>query len=50
MGGHSLTYTGANALALAVEFRPTAPLVDLDLPDRSAYAPVGPVALDEVFT
>lgn len=44
-----MKYTGATALALAVEFRPTVPLVDLDLADMSAYAPVGSVALDEVF-
>ncbi len=91
-GEARVAYTGAAALALAVEFRPTVLLVDLDLPDMSGYdvarhlsqhpqlqnlrlialtassehpgrelareagierylsKPVGPAALDEVFT
>lgn len=36
-GDARVAYTGAAALALAVEFRPTFLLVDLDLPDMSGY-------------
>ncbi len=32
-----VAYTGATALALAVEFVPTVALVDLELPDMSGY-------------
>jgi CheY-like chemotaxis protein len=37
-GDTRIAYTGATALALAVEFVPTILLVDLDLPDMSGYA------------
>jgi DNA-binding response OmpR family regulator len=37
-GDARVAYTGAAALALAVEFLPTVLLVDLDLPDMSGYA------------
>jgi CheY-like chemotaxis protein len=37
-GDTRVAYTGATALALAVEFLPTVLLVDLDLPDMSGYA------------
>src|SRR3979490_1932423 len=37
-GDTRVAYTGATALALAVEFVPTVLLVDLDLPDMSGYA------------
>jgi CheY-like chemotaxis protein len=36
-GDARVAYTGATALALAVEFVPTVLLVDLDLPDMSGY-------------
>ena len=36
-GDARVAYTGASALALAVEFVPTVALVDLDLPDMSGY-------------
>lgn len=36
-GDARAAYTGASALAQAVEFRPTILLVDLDLPDMSGY-------------
>jgi CheY-like chemotaxis protein len=36
-GAACVAYTGATALALAVEFEPTVLLVDLDLPDMSGY-------------
>jgi CheY-like chemotaxis protein len=36
-GDARVAYTGAAALALAVEFAPTVLLVDLDLPDMSGY-------------
>lgn len=36
-GDARVAYTGAAALALAVEFRPTVLLVDLDLPEMSGY-------------
>jgi CheY-like chemotaxis protein len=36
-GDTRVAYTGATALALAVEFVPTVLLVDLDLPDMSGY-------------
>jgi CheY-like chemotaxis protein len=36
-GDARVAYTGATALALAVEFVPTVALVDLDLPDMSGY-------------
>lgn len=36
-GDARVAYTGATALALAVEFVPTILLVDLDLPDMSGY-------------
>jgi CheY-like chemotaxis protein len=36
-GAARVAYTGATALALAVEFEPTVLLVDLDLPDMSGY-------------
>lgn len=36
-GDARVAYTGAAALALAIEFRPTVLLVDLDLPDMSGY-------------
>jgi CheY-like chemotaxis protein len=36
-GEARVAYTGAAALALAVEFVPTVALVDLDLPDMSGY-------------
>ena len=36
-GDARVAYTGAAALTLAVEFRPTVLLVDLDLPDMSGY-------------
>jgi CheY-like chemotaxis protein len=36
-GDARVAYTGAAALALAVEFKPTILLVDLDLPDMSGY-------------
>jgi CheY-like chemotaxis protein len=36
-GDARVAYTGAAALALAVEFKPTVLLVDLDLPDMSGY-------------
>lgn len=36
-GDARIAYTGATALALAVEFVPTILLVDLDLPDMSGY-------------
>jgi len=36
--GHArVAYTGATALALALEFLPTVLLLDLDLPDMSGY-------------
>jgi CheY-like chemotaxis protein len=36
-GDARVAYTGATALALAVEFLPTVLLVDLELPDMSGY-------------
>jgi CheY-like chemotaxis protein len=36
-GDARVAYTGASALALAVEFVPTVALVDLELPDMSGY-------------
>jgi CheY-like chemotaxis protein len=36
-GDVRVAYTGATALALAVEFVPTVALVDLELPDMSGY-------------
>lgn len=36
-GDARVAYTGASALALAVEFAPTVALVDLELPDMSGY-------------
>ena len=36
-GDARVAYTGAAALALAVEFVPTVALVDLELPDMSGY-------------
>jgi len=36
-GDARVAYTGATALALAVEFVPTVLFADLDLPDMSAY-------------
>jgi len=36
-GDARVAYTGATALALAVEFVPTVVLVDLELPDASGY-------------
>jgi len=36
-GDARVAYTGATALALAVEFVPTVLFVDLDLPDMSGY-------------
>jgi CheY-like chemotaxis protein len=36
-GDARVAYTGATALALAVEFVPTVALVDLELPDMSGY-------------
>jgi CheY-like chemotaxis protein len=36
-GDARVAYTGATALALAVEFVPTVVLVDLELPDMSGY-------------
>ena len=36
-GDARVAYTGATALALAVEFVPTVLLVDLDLPDMGGY-------------
>jgi CheY-like chemotaxis protein len=36
-GDARVAYSGAAALALAVEFKPTVLLVDLDLPDMSGY-------------
>jgi CheY-like chemotaxis protein len=36
-GDARVAYTGATALALAVEFLPTVVLVDLELPDVSGY-------------
>jgi CheY-like chemotaxis protein len=36
-GDTRVAYTGATALALAVEFVPTVVLVDLELPDMSGY-------------
>ena len=36
-GDARVAYTGAAALALAVEFGPTVLLVDLDLPDMNGY-------------
>ncbi len=36
-GDARVAYTGATALALAVEFVPTIALVDLELPDMSGY-------------
>jgi DNA-binding response OmpR family regulator len=36
-GGARVAYTGATALALALEFVPTVLLLDLDLPDMSGY-------------
>jgi len=36
-GDARVAYTGASALALAVEFVPTVVLVDLELPDMSGY-------------
>lgn len=36
-GDARVAYTGATALAVAVEFVPTVLLVDLDLPDMSGY-------------
>jgi CheY-like chemotaxis protein len=36
-GDVRVAYTGAAALAVAVQFRPTVLLVDLDLPDVSGY-------------
>jgi CheY-like chemotaxis protein len=36
-GDARVAYTGATALALAVEFVPTVLLLDLDLPDMSGY-------------
>lgn len=36
-GDARVAYTGATALALAADFRPTVLLVDLDLPDMSGY-------------
>jgi CheY-like chemotaxis protein len=36
-GDARVAYTGATALAMAVEFVPTVLLVDLDLPDMSGY-------------
>jgi CheY-like chemotaxis protein len=36
-GDARVAYTGATALALAVEFLPTVVLVDLELPDMSGY-------------
>jgi CheY-like chemotaxis protein len=36
-GDARVAYTGATALALAVEFLPTVLLLDLDLPDMSGY-------------
>jgi CheY-like chemotaxis protein len=36
-GEARVAYTGATALALAVEFVPTVLLLDLDLPDMSGY-------------
>ncbi len=36
-GDARVVYTGASALALAVEFVPTVVLVDLELPDMSGY-------------
>jgi CheY-like chemotaxis protein len=36
-GDARVAYTGATALALAVEFVPTVLLVDLELPDMSGY-------------
>jgi CheY-like chemotaxis protein len=36
-GDTRVAYTGATALALAVEFIPTVVLVDLELPDMSGY-------------
>lgn len=37
-GDARVAYTGATALALALEFLPTVLLLDLDLPDMSGYA------------
>jgi len=36
-GDARVAYSGATALALAIEFVPTVLLVDLDLPDMSGY-------------
>ena len=36
-GDARVAYTGATALALALEFEPTVALVDLELPDMSGY-------------
>jgi CheY-like chemotaxis protein len=36
-GDARVAYTGATALAMAVEFAPTVLIVDLDLPDMSGY-------------
>jgi CheY-like chemotaxis protein len=36
-GDARVAYTGATALALALEFLPTVVLLDLDLPDMSGY-------------
>ena len=36
-GDARVAYTGATALALAIEFVPTVALVDLELPDMSGY-------------
>jgi CheY-like chemotaxis protein len=36
-GDARVAYSGATALALAVEFAPTVALVDLELPDMSGY-------------
>ena len=36
-GDAHVAYTGATALALAIEFVPTVALVDLELPDMSGY-------------
>lgn len=36
-GDARVAYTGGAAISLAVEFRPTVLLVDLDLPDMSGY-------------